>query len=68
MGGGLAVRLAIHESRLAACVVNYRPLPTNTGDIQKIDAAVLAIFGSRVRGISPYKVRAFETCMNAAGK
>jgi carboxymethylenebutenolidase len=68
MGGGLAVQLAIHEPRLAACVVNYGSLPTNTGDIQKIDAAVLGLFGSRDRGISPDKVRAFETCMNAAGK
>lgn len=29
MGGGLALQLAIHEPRLAACVVNYGPLPTH---------------------------------------
>jgi carboxymethylenebutenolidase len=68
MGGGLAVQLAIHEPQLAACVVNYGPLPTNTGDIQKINARVLGIFGSLDRGIPPDKVRAFERCMNAAGK
>lgn len=68
MGGGLAVQLAIHEPRLAACVVNYGLLPTNIEDIQKINAPVLGIFGSLDRGIPPHKVRAFETCMNAAGK
>ncbi|MES2294406.1 MAG: dienelactone hydrolase family protein [Pseudomonadota bacterium] len=68
MGGGLAVQLAIHESRLAACVVNYGPLPTDLEEIQKINASVLGIFGSLDRGISPRTVRAFETCMNANGK
>ena len=61
MGGGLAVQLAIHEPRLAACVVNYGPLPTNIADIQKINAPVLGIFGSLDRGIPPDKVRAFES-------
>jgi carboxymethylenebutenolidase len=68
MGGGFAVQLAIHELRLAACVVNYGPLPTNIEDIQKINALVLGICGSLDRGIAPDKVRAFETCMNAIGK
>ena len=68
MGGGLAVQLAIHEPRLAACVVNYGPLPTNTADIQKIDVPVLGIFGALDRGIPADKVRAFEECMKAAGK
>jgi len=68
MGGGLAVQLAIHEPQLVACVVNYGSLPTNTRAIQKINARVLGIFGSLDRGIPPKKVRAFERCMNAAGK
>lgn len=46
MGGGLALQLAIHEPRLAACVVNYGSLPTEPVDIKKIDAQVLGIFGS----------------------
>ena len=68
MGGGLAVQLAIHEPRLAACVVNYGPLPTNTADIRKIDVPVLGIFGALDRGIPADKVREFEECMKAAGK
>jgi carboxymethylenebutenolidase len=68
MGGGLAVQLAIHEPRLAACVVNYGLLPTNTADIQRIDVPVLGIFGALDRAIPPDKVRAFEECMKVAGK
>lgn len=68
LGGGLAIQLAIHEPRLAACVVNYGPLPTNTGDIQRINAPMLGIFGARDRGIPLDRVRAFERRMNSAGK
>jgi carboxymethylenebutenolidase len=68
MGGGLALQLAIHEPRLAACVVNYGPLPMDVSDIQKIKASVLGIFGARDRGIHPDKVRAFEDRINASGK
>jgi carboxymethylenebutenolidase len=68
MGGGLAVQLAMHEPRLAACVVNYGPLPTDIADIQKIDVPVLGMFGSLDHGIRPDKVRGFEASMKAAGK
>jgi carboxymethylenebutenolidase len=68
MGGGLALQLAIHEPRLAACVVNYGSLPTKSVDIQKINAQVLGIFGSLDRSITPDKVRAFEKHMNALKK
>lgn len=68
MGGGLALQLAVHEPGLAACVVNYGPLPTDLVDIQKINARVLGIFGARDRGIPPEKVRAFERSMIAFKK
>ncbi|MEO8882582.1 MAG: dienelactone hydrolase family protein [Devosia sp.] len=68
MGGGFAIQFVIHEPRLAACVVNYGPLPTEIADIQKIDVPILGIFGSLDRGVSPDKVRGFEACMRAAGK
>lgn len=68
MGGGLALQLAIHEPRLAACVVNYGPLPTESFDIQKICARVLGTFGSLDRGIPRDKVRVFEKQMKAAKK
>jgi carboxymethylenebutenolidase len=68
MGGRLALQLAMHEPRLAACVVNYGSLPTIPADMQKINAPVLGIFGSLDRGIPPHKVRAFERGMRAAKK
>ena len=68
MGGGLALQLAIQEPRLAACVVNYGPLPTESSDIQKIQARVLGNFGSLDRGILPRRVRAFEKSMTALNK
>jgi carboxymethylenebutenolidase len=68
MGGALALQLAIHEPRLAACVVNYGALPTKLADIEKINAPTLGMFGSLDRGIPPNKVRAFEKRMNAVKK
>jgi len=68
MGGRLALQLAIHEPRLAACVVNYGSLPTKSIDIKKINAQVLGIFGSHDRAIPRDKVRAFEMRMNAEKK
>lgn len=68
MGGGLSLQLAVHESRLAACVVNYGAMPTDPADIQKIAAPVLGNFGAEDRGISPDAVRAFEKAMHDAGK
>jgi carboxymethylenebutenolidase len=68
MGGGFAIQLAIHEPRLAACVVNYGALPTDLVDIMNINAPVLGNFGARDRGILPSKVRAFEKLMKTAGQ
>ena len=64
MGGSFALQQAIHEPRLAACVVNYGALPTSHADIQKINAPVLGHYGALDRGIPPRKVRAFEKVMN----
>jgi len=68
MGGRLAIQLAIHETRLAACVVNYGVLPADPVDVKKINAQVLVNCGARDRGIPPSRVRAFEKLMKAAGQ
>jgi carboxymethylenebutenolidase len=68
MGGGLSLQLAIHEPRLAACVVNYGALPTDPDDIRKINAPVLGNFGAEDRGITPDAVHAFEKAVKDAGK
>lgn len=68
MGGGLSLQLAVREPRLAACVVNYGSMPTESADIQKISAPILGNFGAEDRGIPPSAVHEFEQAMKAAGK
>ena len=68
MGGGLSLQLAVHERRLAACVVNYGAMPTDPAAIEKIRAPVLGLFGAEDRGIPPDAVHAFERAMKAANK
>jgi len=68
MGGGFAIRLAIHEPRLAAAVVNYGMPPTNPIEIQKINAQVLGHWGALDRGVPPSTVRVFEKIMKTLNK
>lgn len=68
MGGGLSIRLAVSEPKLAACVVNYGGLPSDPADISKIQAPVLGNFGALDKGPSLDSVRAFEEGMKAASK
>jgi carboxymethylenebutenolidase len=63
MGGGYSLELAMHQPRLAACVVNYGELPTDPNDIQQIIAPLLGNFGAEDRGITPADVHAFEKSM-----
>ncbi|MGA2610417.1 MAG: dienelactone hydrolase family protein [Terriglobia bacterium] len=68
MGGGFSLLLAVNESKLAACVVNYGSMPTDKDEIQRIQASVLGNFGAEDRGIPPSAVAAFEDAMKAAHK
>ncbi len=68
MGGGFSLLLAVNESKLAACVVNYGSMPTDKDEIQRIQAPVLGSFGAEDRGIPPSAVAAFEDAMKAAHK
>ena len=68
MGGGFSLLLAVNESKLAACVVNYGSLPTDKDEIQKIQAPMLGNFGAEDRGIPPSAVAAFEDAMKAEHK
>jgi carboxymethylenebutenolidase len=68
MGGGLSLQLAIHQPRLAACVVNYGALPTDPNDIQQIIAPVLGNFGADDKGITPADVQAFEKTMRGLNR
>jgi carboxymethylenebutenolidase len=68
MGGGWSIKLAVDQPKLAACVVNYGPLPTDAANIAKIKAPVLGNFGAEDKGITPESVHAFEAAMKADGK
>jgi carboxymethylenebutenolidase len=68
MGGGWSIKLAVQQPKLAACIVNYGPLPTDAANIARIKALVLGNFGANDRGITPESVRAFDAAMKAAGK
>jgi carboxymethylenebutenolidase len=68
MGGGYSLQLAIHQPRLAACVVNYGALPTDPNDIQQIGAPVLGNFGGQDHGITPADVKAFQKSLTALGR
>ena len=68
MGGGFSLQLAIHQPRLAACVVNYGALPTDPNDIQQIGAPILGNFGGQDHGITPADVKAFQKSLTALGR
>jgi carboxymethylenebutenolidase len=63
MGGGYALKLAMYQPRLAACVVNYGTPPTDPNDIQQILAPVLGNFGALDKGVLPGDVQMFEKAM-----
>ena len=68
MGGGYSLRLAEHEPRLAACIVNYGEMPTDPAAIQAIHARLLGNFGADDQVIKPAEVHAFEKTLQADGK
>src|ERR1700690_3962768 len=68
MGGGLSLQLAIHQPRLAACVVNYGSLPTDPNDLEQIGAPILGNFGADDKGITPADVQEFEKTMKGMNR
>jgi carboxymethylenebutenolidase len=68
MGGGYALDLAIADPKLKAVVINYGHLASDRATLQKIDAAVLGIFGGRDKGIPPADVNKFAADLKALGK
>jgi carboxymethylenebutenolidase len=68
MGGGWSIKLAEDQPKLAAFVVNYGSLPTDSAIVAKIKAPMLGNFGADDGGIPPASVHAFESAMEAAGK
>ncbi len=67
-GGKWSLLLAENDLFLAACVINYAPLPADPAEIRNIRAPVLAIFGSEDRSTPPSDIEAFENTMQSAQK
>lgn len=67
-GGAWSLQLAINEPKLDACVIYYGRLVEDKAELQKIQAPVLGVFGSRDRSIPEAKVAAFEAALQEAKK
>jgi carboxymethylenebutenolidase len=68
MGGGYALDLAIADPQLKTAVINYGHLASDQATLQKINAAILGIFGGQDKGISVDDVKKFESQLKALGK
>jgi carboxymethylenebutenolidase len=68
MGGGYSLDVALQEPTLAADVINYGHLATDTEALKKINAPILGLFGGQDRGITPDDVHKFEQSMKLLGK
>ncbi len=68
MGGKYSLLGALNIPDLAACVVCYGQLVTDSALAAKIPCPILGIFGEQDRVIPPADVRAFEDACKAAGK
>jgi len=68
MGGGYSLDVALAEPGLAAAVINYGRLATDTEAIGKIHAPILGLFGGQDRGIPPEDVKKFQQALEKMGK
>jgi carboxymethylenebutenolidase len=68
MGGGYSLDVALQEPTLAADVINYGRLATDTETLKKINAPILGIFGAQDRGITPDDVHKFEASLKQLNK
>jgi carboxymethylenebutenolidase len=68
MGGGYSLDVALQEPTLAADVINYGHLATDKDALQKINAAILGLFGAQDHGITPDDVHKFQASLQQLGK
>lgn len=68
MGGGYSLDVALAEQHLAATVINYGHLATDSAELKKINAPILGLFGGQDRGIPPEDVKKFQQAMEQLGK
>ena len=58
----------MHDPKLKAAVINYGHLATDDAALNKINAAILGIFGGQDRGISVEDVKKFQAQLKALNK
>src|SRR5712691_700144 len=68
MGGGYSLDVALQEPTLAAAVINYGHLATDTDALKKINAPILGLFGAQDQGIPPEDVKKFGAALDQLGK
>ena len=68
MGGGYSLEAALNIPDLAACVICYGRLVTDSSSIVKIHCPILGLFGQDDQGITPESVREFGAAVKKAGK
>jgi carboxymethylenebutenolidase len=68
MGGGYSLDTALLEPQLAATVINYGHLATETSELKKINAPILGSFGGKDQGIPPEDVKKFQQALEQLGK
>ncbi len=68
MGGGYSLDLSLAQPKIAATVINYGHLVSESDTVQKVKAPILGIFGGQDRGIPVDSVRKFEKDLKAQGK
>jgi carboxymethylenebutenolidase len=68
MGGGYSLDTALAEPTLAAAVIHYGHLATDSEQLKKIQAPISGVFGGQDRGITPDDVKKFQQQMEKLGK
>jgi len=68
MGGGYSLDVALQEPTLAAGVINYGHLATDSDALKKINAPILGLFGAQDRGIPAADVHKFGETLESMGK
>jgi carboxymethylenebutenolidase len=68
MGGGYSLDVALDQPMLAADVINYGHLATDTQALAKVNSPILGLFGAQDQGITPDDVHKFENTMRQLSK
>jgi carboxymethylenebutenolidase len=68
MGGGYSLAAALNIPDLAACVICYGRLVTDSATLAKIPCPIQGLFGQEDQGIPAQSVREFETDAKKMGK